>query len=322
MKRIVIKNSPAYYHCMSRAVNGERLFDDEAKEVWRRQLWKSALFHEVRIVNYCLMDNHFHVLVGIDPVAELSDRQWVAKLQAFYDHPKQAAQLRMYLAAIRAGGLVAKETKARLQARMGNMAAFMKSVKQRFSIWYNKRRGRFGTMWSDRYKSVLVEGTHEALAVVAAYIALNPVRTGQVKCPEEYRFSGYAEAAAGLMGGRQGIMEIFPGKERREAMRSFRLILYGMGARPKMDGGGQTIPTEEVAKILEAGGAVSLTEALRCRFRFITDGVILGTEGFVARTMAAAGHKKAPGKFPKPFAGVAEMASLTVPRSWRGRVFG
>jgi hypothetical protein len=33
---------------------------------------------------------------------------------------------------------------------------------------------------------------------VAAYIDLNPVRAGIVKDPADYRWSGYAEAVAGL----------------------------------------------------------------------------------------------------------------------------
>ena len=43
-------------------------------------------------------------------------------------------------------------------ARMGDVSEFMKSVKQRFGIWFNKTHGRYGTLWADRFKSVLVEG--------------------------------------------------------------------------------------------------------------------------------------------------------------------
>ncbi len=53
----------------------------------------------------------------------------------------------------------------------------MQDVKQAFSVWYNKRVGRRGTLWEERFRSVLVEGAGEALATMAAYIDLNPVRS-------------------------------------------------------------------------------------------------------------------------------------------------
>ena len=46
MRHSRIKISPtvgeAAYHCISRTVNGERLFDDGAKEIFRQQLWQVA----------------------------------------------------------------------------------------------------------------------------------------------------------------------------------------------------------------------------------------------------------------------------------------
>jgi hypothetical protein len=34
--------SAAAYHCISRTVNGEWLFDDVAKETFRKQLWREV----------------------------------------------------------------------------------------------------------------------------------------------------------------------------------------------------------------------------------------------------------------------------------------
>ncbi len=77
---------------------------------------------------------------------------------------------------------------------MDDVSAFMKLLKQRFSIWYNRSHGRGGTHWCERFQSVLVEDTPHALRLVAAYIALNPVRAGLCRDPKDYRFSSYAEA--------------------------------------------------------------------------------------------------------------------------------
>jgi len=57
--------------------------------------------------------------------------------------------------------------------------------------------GRKGTLWKERFKSVLVEGDEKALMTVAAYIDLNPVRAGMVERVEDYRRCGDASAVAG-----------------------------------------------------------------------------------------------------------------------------
>ena len=58
---------------------------------------------------------------------------------------------------------------------------------QRFTMWYNHNYGRVGTLWSERFKSTLVEGKRFTLQIVAAYIDLNPVRAGIVRDPKQYR---------------------------------------------------------------------------------------------------------------------------------------
>jgi REP element-mobilizing transposase RayT len=61
--KVEAEKSPAVYHCVTRTVNGEWLFDDVAKEVLRKQLWQVADYCGVQIVTYAILSNHFHVLV-------------------------------------------------------------------------------------------------------------------------------------------------------------------------------------------------------------------------------------------------------------------
>jgi hypothetical protein len=56
---------------------------------------------------------------------------------------------------------------------MFDLSIFIKELKGGFAQWYNRRHARYGVLWADRFKSVLLEGG-EALAAVAAYIELNP----------------------------------------------------------------------------------------------------------------------------------------------------
>ena len=87
----------------------------------------------------------------------------------------------------------------------------MKLVKQRFSVWYNRSHQRYGTLWAERFKSVLVEAKSGVMRTMAAYIDLNPVRAGLVNDPKDYRFCGYAEAVAGFRLSQLGLSYLVEG---------------------------------------------------------------------------------------------------------------
>ncbi|MFP4167164.1 MAG: transposase, partial [Opitutales bacterium] len=53
------------YHCMTRITGGEYLLGDAEKEVLRNLMWRVRDFCGVQIFTYCLMSNHFHVLVDV-----------------------------------------------------------------------------------------------------------------------------------------------------------------------------------------------------------------------------------------------------------------
>ncbi len=55
---------------------------------------------------------------------------------------------------------------------------------------------RSGTLWEDRFKSVIVE-SGEASRTMAAYIDLNPVRAGMFINPADYGWCSYGEAIGG-----------------------------------------------------------------------------------------------------------------------------
>ena len=81
-----------------------------------------------------------------------------------------------------------------LQGSIGDVSVFMRDLKQRFTIWYNHQNGNRGTLWMERFKSLVVEPSLQAMATVAAYIDLNAVRSEQVEDPANYRYCSYAAA--------------------------------------------------------------------------------------------------------------------------------
>ena len=60
----------------------------------------------------------------------------------------------------------------------------------RYTRWVNWRRNRTGHLFQGRYKAVLIDADSYLLEL-ARYIHLNPVRSGMVRRPEDYPWSGH-----------------------------------------------------------------------------------------------------------------------------------
>lgn len=74
----------------------------------------------------------------------------------------------------------------------------MQAVGQRYAQSFNKRHARTGTLWEGRYKSTLVQ-TETYLLACMVYIDLNPVRSGIVARPTEYRWSSHHHYVGSLI---------------------------------------------------------------------------------------------------------------------------
>ena len=68
----------------------------------------------------------------------------------------------------------------------------MQLVAGRTGQAYNRRKGRKGAFWEDRYHATMVD-TDNHLRRCLAYIDLNMVRAGVVSHPREWDVSGYRE---------------------------------------------------------------------------------------------------------------------------------
>jgi len=205
--RFKIEGERAVYHCMTKVVGGDFLLGDREKELLRKQLWKVSRFCGVEVLTYCLMSNHFHVLVRTPDESELddlTDDDLLSRARAIYSAEKVEAFQEMLNGE---DELVRRNCRVSLRNRMGDVSQFMKELKQRFTIWYNRSREkkRSGTLWAERFKSALVQDDPFALMTVAAYIDLNPVRAGIATDPARYRFCGYGEAMGGAKQARKAL---------------------------------------------------------------------------------------------------------------------
>jgi len=289
-RRLKVSGSDATYHCMTRTVNGELLFKDREKEILRKMLWQVADFCGVEVLTYCIMSNHFHVLLRVPDTSAISDKELLRRYKVLYPKPTkyQTATIEVMEKDLKAGGEEAEAIRQKLLARMSDVSEYMKAVKQRFSVWYNRSHQRYGTLWAERFKSVLVEGKGNPLQTMAAYIDLNPVRAGLVEDPKDYRFCGYAEAVVGnkqARGGLQAVWADHAGAACLEtapyqiALQAHRELIFGKRAA---EPGLTETNRKKALKILEKEDAVlPKATVLRCRVRYFTDGAILGSQEFV-----------------------------------------
>jgi len=260
-------------------------------------------FSGVQVVTYCLMENHFHLLVRV-PRRESQPPLTEARLRKLLPLIYRRRELKDALQELdRAAqqdptGKWTAEILERYQARRFSLSIFVKELKQRYTRWHNRRHQRVGTLWENRFRSVLVERGEIALLTVSAYIDLNPVRAGIVNDPKDYRWCGYAEAVAGQNIARKGLSTILErtslGVNRTVTWRNtgprYRELLYGHGEeRLPNQATGQTgrrgMTRAQVEQVLERGGELSVSDVLLCRVRYLTDGAAIGGTEFLQEVL-------------------------------------
>ena len=284
-----LKGKPAIYHCVSRVVNREFVLGDQEREQFVAFMRDYERFCGLRVLAFCVMSNHFHILLEVPSApeergADWSDERLLEHLSGLYSKQQMGA-LRWELEHYRTqkNTEAAEAFRERYLRRMWDLSQFMKTLKHRFTRWFNKHHGRKGTLWEERFKSVLVEDGHAA-RTMAAYIDLNPVRARMVDDPKDYRWCSYAEAVAGKTRSREGLQRVMYEADAaelaeeiaveeliswRKAAYHYRQILYMAVNRddPNLD-------PEDAPQLTE-------TDALLCRMRELIDGVALGTGPFI-----------------------------------------
>ena len=309
-------DKPAVYHCVSRTVDRRRVLGAEEKEKFVEYLRAYEAFCMVRVLTHCVMGNHIHILVEVPEAPEdrgqsWSDDEFLRHLTKLYYGDRYRA-IERELKHLRKQGRdsEAGELRDMFFVRMWDLSQFMKTLKQRFTQWFNRKHSRDGYLWSDRFRSVLVESGHAA-RIVAAYIDLNAVRAGIVESPEDYRWCGYAEAVGGLRRAREGLwlvvldqlgahfgdkLAVRQAAKWSEAAKLYRRLLFMDGEESERDRkkGRAGIAAEKVARVLAQGGELSEAEMLRCRMKHFADGGVVGTEGFVDRVFAMAASRFGP----------------------------
>jgi len=170
-----------YYHCMTR-VAGERgyfPFGDVEKEFAFKLLEELCSLYLVEVISFCAMSNHWHLVLyapGEAPSLDLAAQRH----NAYYGEKK-----------IVLNPAINPESCEVVANQLVDISSFMSLFKQRFTCYFNRRHKRRGTLWADRFKSTILEGSRESLWNCVKYIELNPVRAGIVQDCADYRFCSW-----------------------------------------------------------------------------------------------------------------------------------
>lgn len=292
------------YHILSRTTGQSFLFGPVEREQFARMLTKMAQFCGVEVLTWCCLSNHFHLLIRISASSTGKLKSCLSSDHArFVDHLKilysksEIAEIVAELEALRTTGgeEAADALVGRYLARIGVLPVFVKEFKQRFSIWYNYRNDRHGTLWSERFRSVLVEDSPRVLRTVACYIDLNPVRAGLVTDPKDYRWCGYGMAMGGCRSARAGLRAICsetgygsevhaPEGKWSELAASYRLSIFGRAATLDDGSGGilrRGASPEEVERVIANGGKLPAADLFHLRIRHFCRGTALGSKDFL-----------------------------------------
>ena len=283
-------NDTTYYHCISRVRGLDMLINNGEKQVLLDTINKVSGFSGVEVKTYCLLDNHFHIVIKVPKRREVDDRELERRMRVLYGGAKTEKRLAAWELWISKGDAAKVDAeKAALRKRMYNLSAFFKNLKERFAMDFNRRNGCSGVFWGGRFKSILLAPESGVLAPVGAYVDMNPVRAEIAKNPEEYEYSGFGAASRGDAAAVAGIRELLDPSNAnaiadKNVCPAYKRVMEGgmppryLGSDPKKKGSDPKLSAVEKAR---------RAEGLRKRRFDLIAGVAIGSLKFVGKVALA-----------------------------------
>lgn len=205
MSRIRNKDYNTVHHLTSRIAHRVHLLNDDERNDFMVMVKKVSEFAGVKLIGWCVMNNHFHLYVYLPAPPLLTDDEVLERFRMF-----RGCDTEVSADGVRSGDVgrdpranydderaEAKAKKvAAIRRRMYSIAEYMRMIKQWFSEDYNQRNGHKGTMWSATYHDnamYLPEDVSDYtdLRDILAYIHLNPIRAAITDRFDGYEWSSY-----------------------------------------------------------------------------------------------------------------------------------
>lgn len=183
-KHIVNQEQAGFYHCTNRCVRRAFLcgFDeltgrsfDHRKQWLEQRMMELCQIFSIDLFGYAVMDNHYHLVVYVDPKAPLdwSDEEVAERwLKAFPGRLSANNQLWK----IKRNAIISnKEKLNQYRNRLGSLSWFMRCLNEPLAKMSNMEDCCTGKFWEGRfYSQALLD--EAALISCMAYVDLNPIR--------------------------------------------------------------------------------------------------------------------------------------------------
>ena len=184
------KNSETVHHLVSRIAHRVYFLKEDERMDFLDIVRRAAEFTGVELLGWCVMTNHFHLLVYL-PAPPIVDEDEVLRRYGILKGAKATDDMVVRFESWRRNGDSGERLVAgwvdRQRRRMYDVGCFMKIVKQWFTEEYNRRNAHKGTLWESAYFDRIVPRSEDEMAKCLGYIHLNPIRSADTD-----RFDGYA----------------------------------------------------------------------------------------------------------------------------------
>jgi putative transposase len=161
-----------FYHVYNRTIDKGKLFAKAENYIFFLKKYNEYLSGFVDTYAYCLLGNHFHLLIGILPEADIR-----ANLEVFEksDLGKKITQKKIP---------TDKKTVHELVSHQ------FKKFFQSYAMAFNKQQDRVGTLFQTPFKRALIDNDQYFTNMVY-YIHSNPKKHGFVTDFKQYEWSSY-----------------------------------------------------------------------------------------------------------------------------------
>jgi len=297
---MIIPDEQAVYHIISRTVLPGFPLGDAENDFLLKVIKRFSKLYFTEIPGFCLMGNHFHLLVKMQPQSDFSNENIKTRCERFYEKDYRFPEGK----------------RSHFRAKLASLSEFVSDIKVNFTRHYNRQHNRRGFFWDSRFKSVIVE-SGEPLMNCLAYIDLNPLRAGIVQKPEEYRWSslGYHVQTGNkdnFLSTDFGLKE-FNLRSKKEMVRRYRRYIYEAGSIDLRNKGKAKIVDPRVLyKEKQKGLKITRASRMRYRTRYFSDSGIIGSKAFVSAHYKQFKHHftSKHEKKPKPIQGLPGIYSL------------
>lgn len=264
LPRLKVENQIGWYHLCSRVagwIDWLPFEDPLACQQLLRTFRKYLSVYFCEAAGFCLMGNHYHLIVRFSPFRHLTQDELYRRAQLLYPDPDRV--------------LRTPRQWQRFHRRLFDVSEFMRNLQQSYAKWYNRHYNRRGSFWGQRFHSSILADDYSLLNALL-YVELNPVRAGLVERPESWQYSSASLRCLQQDSWLLSLDQIIPGGTNPEKLyRDYRAMLYYLGAIQTHPEKG-VIP-KQIFSIEESRG-FRRPGAFRTRLRFFSEALVLGTQ--------------------------------------------